>query len=180
MQKSEEKNPEANSSEWYSFKKSRWGRLYDTLPWDALEACLPEVKRGPAPYFGRRGKFALMFLKHELGVSDEALIEHINTNPCLQRFCHMRLAAGKRIRDTGIVSRVRSYLAYQADLNMVQGVLANHWRATLAFRQVMKVDATCYESYIRYPSDVKLLWECCQWVYAQQPGAGRSFHYAGP
>ena len=30
------------------------------------------------------------------------------------------------------------------------------------------MDATCYESYIRFPTDVKLLWECCQWVYEKQ------------
>ena len=29
-------------------------------------------------------------------------------------------------------------------------------------------DATCYESYIRFPTDVKLLWECCQWVFEKQ------------
>ncbi len=30
------------------------------------------------------------------------------------------------------------------------------------------MDATCYESYIRFPTDVKLLWECCQWVFEKQ------------
>ena len=28
-------------------------------------------------------------------------------------------------------------------------------------------DATCYESYIRYPTNVKLLWESVHWMYAQ-------------
>lgn len=28
-------------------------------------------------------------------------------------------------------------------------------------------DATCYESYIRYPTNVKLLWECVDWMYNQ-------------
>lgn len=28
-------------------------------------------------------------------------------------------------------------------------------------------DATCYESYMRYPSNVKLLWECVDWTYGQ-------------
>ncbi len=34
------------------------------------------------------------------------------------------------------------------------------------------MDTTCYESHLRYPTDVKLLWEYCQWtihvVYEQQ------------
>jgi transposase, IS5 family len=168
MQKSLFSTEVPSHSEWYCFKNSRWGRLYDTIPWDELESCLPAICRGPTPYFGRKGKFALMLLKHELGVSDEALIEHVNTNPCLQRFCHMHLAPGQRIGDTGIVSRVRGYLAHQADLDQVQAILAGHWQAEMNFKQVLKVDAVCYESYIRYPTDVKLLWECCEWVYKKQ------------
>lgn len=27
-------------------------------------------------------------------------------------------------------------------------------------------DATCYESFLRYPMDVKLLWECCEWLHS--------------
>jgi len=38
----------------------------------------------------------------------------------------------------------------------------------LDHHHVLMMDATCYESYIRYPSDVKLLWECCEWVYDKQ------------
>lgn len=168
MQKNLFFEEETSGPLWYKFKNSRWGRLYATIPWNELEACLPEINQGPSPYFGRKGKFALMLLKHELGVSDEALLEHINTNECLQLFCHMRLGPFQCIRDTGIVSRVRGYLSHHADLVRVQTILVKHWYAEINFRQVLKVDAVCYESYIRYPTDVKLLWECCQWVYQKQ------------
>ncbi len=83
MQKNLFSEEETRGPLWYKFRNSRWGRLYDTIPWDELECCLPAITHGPSPYFDRRGKFALMLLKHELGVSDEALIEHINTNECL-------------------------------------------------------------------------------------------------
>jgi hypothetical protein len=33
---------------------------------------------------------------------------------------------------------------------------------------VLLMDATCYESYVRFPTDVKLLWESCQWVFEKQ------------
>ena len=26
-------------------------------------------------------------------------------------------------------------------------------------------DATCYESHLRYPTDIKLIWESCQWLH---------------
>ena len=28
-------------------------------------------------------------------------------------------------------------------------------------------DATCYKTYMRYPTDVKLLWECVEWSHSQ-------------
>lgn len=37
----------------------------------------------------------------------------------------------------------------------------------LAGTHILMMDATCYESYIRYPTDVKLLWECCEHLWAQ-------------
>ena len=30
------------------------------------------------------------------------------------------------------------------------------------------MDATCYESYVRFPTDVKLLWESCHWIFEKQ------------
>ena len=33
--------------------------------------------------------------------------------------------------------------------------------------QVHMTDATCYESYIRYPTDIKLLWEALSRLYPQ-------------
>lgn len=79
----------------------------------------------------------------------------------------MRLGPFERIGDTGIVSRVRGYIAHHADLDRVQMLLAKHWQKEINFHHVLKMDAVCYESYIRYPTDVKLLWECCTWVYKQ-------------
>jgi hypothetical protein len=57
----------------------------------------------------------------------------------------MHLNPFERIRDTGIVSRVRGYLAHHADLEQVQMILAKHWYAEINFRQVLKMDAVCYE-----------------------------------
>lgn len=34
-------------------------------------------------------------------------------------------------------------------------------------------DATCYESHLRFPTDVKLLWECCQWVHGLLKKTGK-------
>lgn len=170
MQRTTFSPEEANDPLWYKSKNSRWGRLHDALPLEQLSSCLPTPKNtcGRKGYFDNAGKFALMFLKHELGVSDEKLIEHINHNPTLQLFCGMRLGDLELIRDTGIVSRIRGFIAHHADLEKAQRILIDHWQADIDTPHFLKADATCFESYIRYPTDVKLLWECCRWVYERQ------------
>ena len=35
----------------------------------------------------------------------------------------------------------------------------------LANKDLCLTDATCYESHLRYPADVKLLWESCAWLH---------------
>lgn len=149
---------------------SRRGRLWSALPLEQLGNCLPRQQHncGRKEYFDNSGKFALMFLKHELGVSDEKLVEHINHNPTLQLFCGMRPGGMELIRDTGIVSRIRGFMAHHADLEQVQRILLDHWKVDTGNQHFLKMDATCFKSYIRYPADVKLLWECCEWVYARQ------------
>ena len=42
-----------------------------------------------------------------------------------------------------------------------------YWRAYIENRDSMTCNASCYESSIRYPTDVKLLWESVLWTYVQ-------------
>lgn len=154
--------------EWYKFKKSTWGKLQETLPLAELSALLPPLSAlGNTPYFDNYGMVALLFLKHQLGVSDEKLIEHLNHNVSLQLFCGLRLGK-KLIRDTGIVSRIRSYLGKHLKVHQFQDILVKNCQSELSDTHFLKMDATCFESYIRYPTDVQLLWDCCEWVYQKQ------------
>lgn len=156
--------------QWYFFKDSELGRVYDSIPWNQLSECLPEENQGPgAPrWFDNKGMLGLMFLKAYLNLSDEKLIERFNSDYCLQLFCGKLLKRDERIRDKGILSRVRSYIAENANWKDLQGVLINHWKRDMSNTHVLMMDATCYESYIRYPTDIKLLWESCQWLYEKQ------------
>lgn len=156
--------------DWYIFKNSKIGKLHDSIPWDQLAELLPRENKGPgAPrWFSAQGMFGLMFLKAYLKMSDEALIERYNTDFSLQMFCGKILKAGQFIRDKAILSRIRSYMAEQVDLFQMQEVLINHWKRNMDNTHVLLMDATCYESYVRFPTDVKLLWESCQWIYEKQ------------
>lgn len=154
----------------YLFKETNLGKIFDTLPWEQLAECLPEENKGPgAPrWFSSKGMFALMFLKAYLDISDEKLIERFNTDWSLQLFCGKLLAENQRIKDKTIVCRIRAYVAENADWQQLQEVLINHWKRDMENTHVLLMDATCYESYIRFPTDVKLLWESCQWVFEKQ------------
>lgn len=159
------------SSKLYIFKRQTpLGRLHDCIPWDQLANCLPSENRGPgAPrWFSSQGMLGLMFLKAYLNLSDEKLIERFNTDWALQLFCGKLLKDNQRIKDKAIVSRVRSYIGEHTDWQQLQGVLINHWKRDMNNTHVLLMDATCYESYIRFPTDVKLLWESCQWVFEKQ------------
>lgn len=155
---------------WYLFKNSELGRVYGTIPWKQLADCLPEENKGPgAPrWFSAQGMFGLMFLKAYLNLSDEKLIDRFNTDWSLQLFCNKLLADNEKVKDKAIVSRIRTYLADHTDWQQLQEVLIKHWKRDMDNTHVLLMDATCYESYIRFPTDVKLLWESCQWVFEKQ------------
>ena len=155
---------------WYYFKQTQLGKVYDSIPWDQLKDLLPKEHLGPgAPrWFSASGMFGLMFLKSYLKISDEKLIERFNTDWSLQIFCGKLLRDDQKIRDNAIVSRTRSYLAEHVDLFHLQDILIGHWKRDMNNTQVLLMDATCYESYVRFPTDVKLLWESCQWVFEKQ------------
>ncbi len=155
---------------WYLFKDSKLGRIYNCIPWDQLAACLPDENRGPgAPrWFSAQGMFGLMFLKSYLNISDEKLIERFNTDWSLQLFCNKLLDDRQKIRDKAIVSRIRTYVAEHTDWQVLQEILINHWKRDMNNTHVLLMDATCYESYIRFPTDVKLLWESSHWIFEKQ------------
>ena len=158
------------SPKYYFFKNSLFGQIHDSLPWEELAALLPKDNTGPgAPkWFDAKGMFALMFLKAYLNVSDRQLIERFNTDYSLQMFCGKLLAEDRQIRDTTIMTRVRKYIEEHCEWERIQEVLLDCWKRDVDNSHVLLMDATCYESYIRFPTDVKLLWESCHWVFEKQ------------
>lgn len=158
------------SPKYHFFKNSLFGQIHDSLPWEELAALLPKENTGPgAPkWFDAKGMFALMFLKAYLNVSDRQLIERFNTDYSLQMFCGKLLAEDKQIRDTTILTRVRKYIEEHCEWERIQEVLLDCWKRDVDNSHVLLMDATCYESYIRFPTDVKLLWESCHWVFEKQ------------
>ena len=152
-----------------SFHLSELGRLYRSIPFSELAASLGqrESRVGRRSYFSGAGKVALMVLKSYTGLSDRDLVAQLNSNLHYQLFCGVRINPLKPLDNFKIVSEIRCELARKLDIGTLQRVLAGYWKAWFKDSHVLMSDATCYESDVRFPTDIKLLWECAEWLQGQ-------------
>ena len=153
-----------------SFKSSELGCIYEQLPLkelaDKIRGRMPVKKsQGKKPMFSPEGEIALMFLKPYTGMSDDGLIEMLNGNIHMQMFCGVLIDPSNPLKDGKIVSAIRNRLAPYLDIKSLQKTLYDRWAPQLHDKDMFLTDATCYESLLRYPTDVKLLWECCDWLH---------------
>lgn len=149
------------------FLETEFGQLYQSIPFEELGELLPERKTnvGAKSWLKPTGFFALMFLKHYTNLSDKQLINHLNTNWAMQYFCGIQFREDEMIKDKGLPSRIRGFIAEHVEISDVQRVLVDNWKGDMENLHVQLNDATAYESYIKFPTDVKLLWDSTYWVY---------------
>ena len=150
------------------FLESDLGKIYQAIPWDAIvkKLGIREHSLGSKMLFSPKGRVGLMFLKHYSCCSDRKLIEQLNGNIDYQFFCDIHLGVS-RLTNYKIVSQVRCELAKTLDIDALEKELFTHWSPYIASQSQVTVDATCYESEVRYPSVQKLLWESIDWLYKQ-------------
>jgi len=151
------------------FKQTDLGKIHSAIPWlECVDAFgLKEYHKGPQSVFSPIGKLALLFLKHYTGVSDKRLIEQLNGNVYYQIFCDLILPPGHHIDNFKIVSQIRCEVANNLHIDDLESVLMKAWKPYISNQDSITCDATCYESSIKYPTDVKLLFDSVQWIYAQ-------------
>ncbi|MGM9859738.1 MAG: transposase [Muribaculaceae bacterium] len=152
-----------------SFRISELGRIRSLLPIKELAKVINSHFRrkhpqGKKPMFSPEGEVALMFLKSYLSTSDDGLVEMLNGNIHMQMFCGVYIDPERPIKNGKIVSAIRNRIAEVLDIKELQKILYNSWKNGLKDKDLCLTDATCYESHLRYPTDVKLLWECCEWL----------------
>ena len=153
---------------WSSFLASELGKIYQAIPWNELikSLHLKENRRGRNALFSPQGKLALMFLKAYSGLSDRKLFEHLNGSIQYQMFCGIFLGPNK-LTDFKLISKIRTELAKKLNIRTTQDVLAKAWKPYIKHPHVVLEDATCYESHMRFPTNVKLLFESVEWMYGQ-------------
>ncbi len=144
-----------------SFNESELGRLHSAFPFDRMAKAvgLSEQRLGRRNIFSPAAKIALMVLKAYTGFSDRQLVEHLNGNIHYQMFCGIMIDPSFPITNYKIISAIRNEMASLLDIESLQEVLASHWKPYLENLHVCMTDATCYESHMRFPTDMKLLFE---------------------
>jgi transposase, IS5 family len=75
----------------------------------------------------------------------------------MQIFCGALLSDNEIIRDNSFVSSVRGFLGGCVNFEAFQLKIIENWKEEIPDKNVLLEDATCYEVYIRFPTDVKLL-----------------------
>lgn len=153
------------------FAASEPGRIHALLPLSEMASAIAirfpkRNPQGKKPMFSPEGEIALMFLKSYTGLSDDGLVEMLNGNIYMQMFCGVLIDPSHPIKDGKIVSAIRNRLAGKLNIEILQKVLYDKWQAKITDKDLCLTDATCYESHLRFPTDVKLLWECCEWLHA--------------
>ena len=150
-----------------SFNESELGRLHSVFPFERMAKAigLCEQRLGRKNIFSPSAKIALMVLKAYTGFSDRHLVEHLNGNIHYQMFCGVMIDPVFPITNYKIVSAIRNEIAPLLEIDSLQEILATHWKPYLKNLHVCMTDATCYESHMRFPTDMKLLWESIEWLY---------------
>ena len=150
-----------------SFHESELGRLHSLFSFDCMvkSAGLSDRHLGRRNIFSPSAKIALMVLKAYTGFSDRQLVEHLNGNIHYQIFCGIMIPPSLPITNFKIVSAIRNEIASRLDIDSFQEILTSHWKPYLDNLHVCMTDATCYESHMRFPTDMKLLWESIEWLY---------------
>ena len=155
-----------------TFENSELGRMKRLLPLHEMAVNFGlvseryERKRGPKPFFSPEGKVALMFLKMYTQLSAPKLLEQLNGNVHYQIFCDISINPLRPLTNYKLIDDIASELAVKLKIQQQQDILAEAWKPYMKDLDTFYTDATCYESEMRYPTDQKLLWECCEKAYS--------------
>ena len=150
-----------------AYQKSNLGKLDIAVPWKKLIDCLNQKanQKGPQPLIPLKGQLAIMILKPFLkNQSDKQLSDRINSDMHFRIFCGLPLTYNPILPNPKYISRIRSKLSKQINWETLEKTLFNYWSPYIKDKSNILIDATCYETDMRYPTDVKLVWESLEYI----------------
>ena len=157
-----------------TFKSSELGRIKSLLPLREMAISFnlieehpmhKRVKRGRKSFFTPEGKVALAFLKMYTGLSAPKLMEALNGNIHYQIFCGIRISPEDPLTNYKLIDSILLELSRKLKVQEQQQILADAWKPYMKDLDTVYTDASCYESLMRFPTDVQLLWECTEKAY---------------
>ena len=157
-----------------TFKTSELGRIQSLLPLREMAISFGLIekkpkniraKRGRKSFFTPESKVALAFLKMYTGLSAPKLMEALNGNIYYQIFCGIRISPKNQLSNYKLIDNILLELSKKLKIQEQQKVLADAWKLYMKNLDTVYTDASCYESLMRFPTDVKLLWECVERAY---------------
>ena len=157
-----------------TFKTSELGRIQSLLPLREMAISFGLIeekpkniraKRGRKSFFTPESKVALAFLKMYTGLSAPKLMEALNGNIYYQIFCGIRISPKNQLTNYKLIDNILLELSKKLKVQEQQKVLADAWKPYMKKLDTVYTDASCYESLMRFPTDVKLLWECVERAY---------------
>lgn len=157
-----------------SFKISELGRIKSLLPLREMAVSFGLIdenpknvrsKRGRKSFFTAEGKVALAFLKMYTGMSAPKLMEALNGNIHYQIFCGIMISPENHLTNYKLIDNILLELSKNLKIQSQQKILADAWKPYMKNLDTVYTDASCYESILRFPTDVKLLWECVERSY---------------
>ena len=133
------------------------GKIYLAIPFNEIikELKLKHNQKGPQALFSPKGKIALEILKTYTRYSDRKLAQCIRGNINAQIFCDIYFDDKTINFDYKLISKIRVEISKKIDIKKLQNILATYWSAYIKDTNILLMDATCYESYVRYPTDQK-------------------------
>jgi len=167
-------SPIEHSKEYVNeFRDSDLGAIYAAIPWsDLVKFFFPNRIKGRKYLLPERTQIALMFLKNYTGLSDRQLMEHLRGNIFYQIFCGIHIKYLKSINYKHISAirvRLAERLNTNAKVSKYQKIMIEKWKPYINFEhpleRLLNMDATCYESSVRYPTDAKLLQEAIDFMH---------------
>ena len=92
-------------------------------------------------------------------------MEALNGNVHYQIFCGIRISPESQLTNYKLIDSILLELSRKLKIQEQQKLLADAWKPYMKDLDTVYTDASCYESLLRFPTDVKLLWECVERAY---------------
>lgn len=148
-------------------ENNRWMKLSKLMPWKELDEV---YSRYFSSSMGRPAKdsrlmIGLLVAKHIKRVSDEVVVEEFMESPYIQAFCgHEMFVTNEAVMDPSLLSKQRKRLGKEFFEKFEKEVLGVLMENKIIRPKDHMLDATVIPANIEYPTDVKLVNRCREWL----------------